>query len=161
MCSSDLTLVNLEDYKAARDEFRTFVKDYPQNTNVPQARYRVAECSYLMEDFAAARVELENYLKDFPKDTFHDHALPYLADAQLRSNDPSAALINFQQAIDRFPEGPLVDDARFGRARALEALKKDDEAIAQYKELIARPAGPRAADSQFHLAALEIGRAHV
>ena len=153
-----LTLVNLEDYKAARDEFRTFVKDYPQNTNVPQARYRVAECSYLMEDFAAARVELENYLKDFPKDTFHDHALPYLADAQLRSNDPSAALINFQQAIDRFPEGPLVDDARFGRARALEALKKDDEAIAQYKELIARPAGPRAADSQFHLAALAFER---
>ena len=153
-----LTLVNMEDFKGAREELRSFVKDYPQNTNIPQARYRIAECSYLMEDLPAARTELDAYLKDFPKDPFQDHALPYLADTQLRLNDPAAALINFQQAIERFPEGPLVEDAKFGRARALEALKKDDEAIAQFKELVAKPDGTRAADAQFHLGALAFER---
>lgn len=153
-----LTLVNMEDFKAARDELRGFVKDYPQNSNIPQARYRIAECSYLLEDLATARTELDAYLKDFPKDTFQDHALPYLADTQLRLNDPAAALINFQQAIERFPEGPLVDDAKFGRARALEALKRDDDAITQFKELAANPKGARAADAQFHLAAFAFDR---
>lgn len=152
-----LTLVNMEDFKQARDEFRQFVKDYPQNTNIPQARYRVAECSYLMEDLAAARAELDAYLKDFPKDSFQDHALPYLADTQLRLKDPSAALVNFQLAIDRFPEGPLVEDAKFGRARALEALKRDDDAVTQFKELVTK-GGSRAADAQFHLAALAFER---
>lgn len=153
-----LTLVNMEDFKAARDELRGFVKDYPQNTNIPQARYRIAECSYLLEDLPTARTELDAYLKDFPKDNFQDHALPYLADAQLRLNDPAAALVNFQLAIDRFPGGPLIEDAKFGRARALEALKRDDEAIVQFKELANKPDGARAADAQFHLAAFAFDR---
>ena len=153
-----LTLVNLDDFKAARDELRAFVKENPQNANVAQARYRIAECSYLLNDLAAARVDLDSYLKDFPKDTFHDHALPYLADVQLRLNDPTAALTSFQQSIDRFPTGPLVEDAKFGRARSLEALKREDEAVAQFKELAAQKEGPRAADSQFHLAAIAFER---
>src|SRR5262245_60924676 len=40
-----LAYVNQEDYKAARETLRTFVKSYPENMNLPQARYRVAECS--------------------------------------------------------------------------------------------------------------------
>lgn len=153
-----LTLVNLEDFKAARNELRGFVKDYPQNTNLPQARYRIAECSYLLEDLRAARSELEAYLKDFPKDSFHDHALPYLADTQLRLNEPAAALINFQLAIDQYPDGPLVEDAKFGRARALESLKRPDDAAAQFQELAAKPNGARAADAQFHLGSLAFER---
>ena len=153
-----LTLVNMEDFKSARDELRRFVKDYPQSPHLPQARYRIAECSYLMEDLPAARAELDAYLKDFPKDPLNDHALPYLADTQLRLNDPAAALVNFQLAISRFPEGPLVEDAKFGRGRALEALKRDDEAAAQFKELATKPEGSRAADAQFHLGSLAFER---
>jgi len=153
-----LTLLNMEDFKGARDELRQFAKDYPQNSNIPQARYRIAECSYLMEDLPSARIELDGYLKDFPKDSFQDHALPYLADTQLRLKDPSAALVNFQLAIDRFPEGPLIEDAKFGRARALESLKRDDDAVAQFKELAAKKDGTRAADAQFHLASLDFDR---
>lgn len=153
-----LSLINQDDYKSARDELRQFVKDYPQNTNLPQARYRIAECSYLMEDLQSARGELEGFLKDFPKDPFQEHAIPYLADTQLRLNDPAAALVNFQQAIDQFPAGALIDDARFGRARALESLKRDDEAIEQFQALAAKKEGPRAADAQFHLGALAFDR---
>ena len=153
-----LTLVNLDDFKTARDELRAFAQENPQNANVAQARYRIAECSYLLNDLAAARVDLDSYLKDFPKDSFHDHALPYLADVQLRLNDPAAALASFQQAIDRFPAGPLVDDAKFGRARSLEALKREDEAVVQFRELAAKKEGPRAADAQFHLAAIAFER---
>ena len=153
-----LTLVNLDDFKTARDELRAFAKENPQNANLAQARYRIAECGYLMNDLAAARADLDSYLKDFPKDPFHDHALPYLADVQLRLGDPTASLVSFQQTIDRFPAGPLVEDAKFGRARSLEALKREDEAVVQFKELASKKEGPRAADAQFHLAAIAFER---
>ena len=153
-----LTLVNLDDFKTARDELRAFAKENPQNANLTQARYRIAECGYLLNDLAAARTDLESYLRDFPKDSFHDHALPYLADVQLRLGDPTAALASFQQAIDRFPAGPLVEDAKFGHARSLETLKREDEAVVQFKELAANKEGPRAADAQFHLAAIAFER---
>ena len=153
-----LTLVNLDDFTAARDELRAFAKENPQNANVAQARYRIAECSYLLNDLAVARTDLDSYLKDFPKDPFHDHALPYLADVQLRLNDPTTALNLFQQSIDRFPTGPLVEDAKFGRARSLELLKREDEALVSFKELAAKQDGPRAADAQFHIAAIAFDR---
>lgn len=153
-----LTLVNLDDFKTAREELRAFAKENPQNANLAQARYRIAECGYLLNDLPAARADLESYLRDFPKDTFHEHALPYLADVQLRLNDPVAALASFQQAIERFPNGPLVEDAKFGLARSFEALKRDDDAVVQFKELAARKEGPRAADAQFHLGAIAFER---
>ncbi|MBM4074698.1 MAG: tetratricopeptide repeat protein, partial [Planctomycetes bacterium] len=153
-----LALVNLDDFETARTELVRFVKENPKNSNIVQARYRIAECSYLLNDLPLARNQFESYLKDFSGDTFHDHALPYLADVQLRLNDPTAALATFQKAIDRFPKGPLVEDAKFGLARSLEMLKRDDEAAERFRELASQTEGSRAADAQFHLGAIAFER---
>lgn len=146
-----LTLVNLQEFREARDVLRKFVKDHPRNQNVGHARYRIAEASYLLDDLPAARAELEAFLKDYPNDPLAERALPYLADTQLRLNDPTAAAVNFKQALERFPHGVLTEDAKFGLARADEALKKDAEAIKLYQELAANQSGARAAEAQFKL----------
>ena len=148
-----LTLVNLENYSAARDELRKFADENRQNPNLAQARYRIGECSYLMDDFASAKTELESFVQDFPKDAMCEHALPYLGDTLLRSKDPAGALKAFDKAIDAYPQGKLIDDAKFGRARALDALKRPEDAARQYQELAATKDGTRAIDAQFHLSA--------
>lgn len=145
-----LTQVNQGDYSSARDSLRGFVKDYPKNQNVAQAKYRVGECSYLLNDLAAAGVELQTYVTDHPQDSFIERALPYLGDVQLRLNDAAAAEGSFQTAIDRFPKGPLVQDARFGLAKAQDAQKKLPEALKNYEEL-AKGDGSRAAEAQFQI----------
>lgn len=148
-----LTLVNLEDYKTARDELLKFIDENRQNPNISQARYRIGECSYLLDQLPTARGELESFIQDFPKDPMCEHALPYLGDIQLRLKGPETALKTFDRAIEQFPKGKLIDDARFGRARSLESLKRYDDAIAQYRELAVQKNGPRAADAQFHIGA--------
>jgi len=148
-----LTLVNLEDFKQARDELRKFADENRQNPNLGQARYRIGECSFLLNELATARVELEGFVRDFPKDPMCEHALPYLGEIQLHLKDPDAALKLFDRAIEEFPKGRLIEDAKFGRARSLEMLKRFDEAIGQYQELAAQKTGARAADAQFHLGA--------
>ncbi len=145
-----LTQVNLSDFKGARDNLRSFVKDAPNNQNVPQAQYRIGECSYLLNDLPAARAELEAYLSKNPEDAFADRALPYLGDVQLRQNEAVVAAVTFQKAIDRFPEGPLIEDSRYGLAKAFDALKKPAEAIPLYQQL-AKGQGSRAAESQFQV----------
>lgn len=149
-----LTLGKLEDYKAARDELRKFVDENPQNPNLGQARYRIGECSYLMDDWTNARVELEEFVDTFSNDTMCEYALPYLGDTILRLKDPAAALPIFDRSIEKFPRGRLIDDAKFGRARSLELLKRFDDAIAQYQDLEKKKDGPRAADAQLHLGAI-------
>ena len=148
-----LTLVENKDFKNAREELRKFASENRQNPNLGQARYRIGECSYLLDDLAAARTELEGFIRDFPEDPLREHAYPYLGDTLLRLNDPSSALKMFDLSIEKFPAGSLIEDAKFGRARSLESLKRFDEAIVQYRELAENKEGLRAADAQFHLGA--------
>jgi TolA-binding protein len=145
-----LALLNQSEFKSAREVLRQFVKEHPEDPNVAQARFRVAECSYLLNELPAAKTELEAYLKDHPDDPFAARALPYLGDVQLRLNDAAAAEQTFAKAVERFPEGPLVDDARFGWAKALEAQNQHEAALARYREL-AKGTGPRAADAQLQI----------
>ena len=148
-----LSLVEVKDFKGARDELRKFANENRQNPNLAQARYRIGECSYLMDDLPAARTELESFIRDFPDDSLREHAYPYLGDTQLRLKDPDSALKMFDLSIEKFPAGALIEDAKFGRARSLESLKRYDDATAQYRELAEKKDGLRAADAQFYLAA--------
>ena len=148
-----LTLVQTKDLKSAREELRKFASENRQNPNLGQARYRIGECSYLMDDLPSARTELEGFIRDFPEDPLREHAYPYLGDTQLRLNDPAAALKMFDLSITKFPAGALVEDAKFGRARSLESLKRYDDAIVQFQELASDKEGARAADAQFYLGA--------
>jgi TolA-binding protein len=147
-----LAYINQQDFKAARESLRTFVKTAASNPNVAQARYRIAECSYLLDDLKAAEPELREFLDKHPDDPWAERALPYLGDVELRLGQPEASLTAFELAIKNHPEGPLLDDAKFGRAKALEALKRDADALQQYQELAAKTESPRAADAQFQLA---------
>ena len=153
-----LSLLNLEDYKTARDEFRRFAEENKQHPKIGQARFRIAESSYFLDDFPTAKVELEAFLNDYPNEPLCDHALPYLGDTQLRLDDPATALKTFDRAIDKYPKGKLIDDAKFGRARSLESLKRFDDAAAQYQELVTAENSPRAADALFHLGAIHFER---
>lgn len=141
-----LTWVNQSEFTKARDVLRAFVKEYPQHPHLAQARYRIAECSYLLRDWPAAQAEFEAYLKAHPDDAFVSRALPYLGDVQLQLNQAAMAEKTFAEAVQRFPEGPLVDDARYGWAKALEAQQQTEAALAKYREL-AQGEGPRAADA--------------
>lgn len=148
-----MAYVYQQDYRAARTVLRDFVKTEPKNAHISEGRYRVAECSFLIDDTKAAQAELEEFLQEHPKDPLAERAMPYLGDVQLRLGQPDAALATFDQAIREFPQGVLIDDVRFGRAKALENLQRVPEAIQQYEELAANDENPRAAEAQFELAA--------
>ena len=147
-----LSLTNLEKYEEARTVLRGFVKDYPNNVQVPQAMYRVAESSYFLDDLKGAESEFTAFLAKSPEDVLREYALPYLADTQLRLGKPEPAAANFQQSIKLFPQGKLLEDSRWGLAKALDAQQKFPEAIVLYREIAANRAGVRAAQAQLQIA---------
>lgn len=147
-----LSLTNLEKYGEARTVLRGFVKDYPNNVQVPQAMYRVAESSYFLDDLKGAESEFTAFLAKSPEDALREYALPYLADTQLRLGKPEPAAANFQQSLKLFPQGKLLEDSRWGFAKALDAQQKFPEALVQYREIAANRAGVRAAQAQLQIA---------
>ncbi len=147
-----LSLTNLEKYEEARTVLRGFVKDYPNNVQVPQAMYRVAESSYFLDDLKGAESEFTVFLAKSPEDALREYALPYLADTQLRLGKADAAAANFQQSIKLFPQGKLLEDSRWGLAKSLDAQQKFPEALVLYREIAANRAGVRAAQAQLQIA---------
>ncbi len=97
-----LALTNLRDYKTARPVWRDYVRDYPQNNNLPVAMYRVAECSYLMNDLEAAEKEFQAFLDKHSENDLSEWALPFLAETQLYLKKPADCAQELQSRL-----GPL------------------------------------------------------
>jgi TolA-binding protein len=149
-----LALVNLEEYREARQVLREYVERYPQSKNRPDALYRVAESSYLLDDLRAAEPEFRTFLEAYPEHELLEWALPYYGDVLLRVNKPEEAVAVFKKSLELYPEAKLAEDARFSLARAYETLKQNEAAIEVYLQLAANRAGARAAQSQLNLGAL-------
>ena len=147
-----LSLTNLEKYDEARTILRGFVKDFPNNQQVPQAMYRIAEASYFLDDLKAAEAEFLAFLVKSPEDTLREYALPYLGDTQLRLGKAEPAAQSFQQSIKLFPQSKMLDDSRFGLAKTLDAQQKYPEALDLYRQIAANRTGLRAAQSQLQVA---------
>jgi cellulose synthase operon protein C len=147
-------LVHQRNFAAARPVFRDFVQSHPQQGDLPLAMYRVAECSYFLDDFAAARDELNAFLAKVPADNpLSEWALQYLGETQLQLKDYAAARDAFAKGVQSFPKGRLIDELKFGLARAYDQLDEPEAARKLYEE-IAGGNSARAADAQFNLAAL-------
>ncbi len=148
------SLVHLRKFAEARPVFREFVRNYSDHRDIALARYRVAECSYFLNDFPTARKEFREFLDKAPADhTLIKWALLYLGETELRLENMQDAADAFEQLQTQFGDSPLVDDARFGLARAYESLDRKQDAIDLYRKLSENPQGARAADAQFNLSA--------
>ncbi|MEZ6051613.1 MAG: tetratricopeptide repeat protein [Planctomycetaceae bacterium] len=147
-------LVHLRKFTEARPVFRDFVRRYSDHRDIDLARYRTAECSYFVDDFPTARKEFREFLDKAPPDhTLTKWALLYLGETELRLENMRDAADAFEQLQNQFGDSPLNEDARFGLARAYEALDRKQDAISLYRQLAENAQGARAADAQFNLSA--------
>ncbi len=149
-----LSLVNQRDHKQAREILRAYAKDYPQSKYLADTQYRIAESSYLMGDLGAAEKEFKAFLAANPRHAFAEWAWPYLGDTQLRLNRNADAEASFQTAVKNYPNGRMLEDSKFGLARALERNRKFDPAEKLYRELAANTSSSRAPQAQFDVATL-------
>lgn len=142
----------------AEARFREYLARDSDGKYAGPALFRAGESAYLLGKMAAARTDLKKFLAKYPDDKLNAYALPYLGDASMGEGEFEAAAGFFRDGLKRFPDGPLVNDCRYGLARALERLHQPDEAEALYKQVAANRGGPLADDAQFHLGLLQFLR---
>jgi len=135
-----LAAYQIEDYATARRAFEQAMTLHPERaeTRAYQAAMAVAEEDYqravsllnreLVTRFPPSQPEIRNLL-----------ALTYLA-----AGEPSKAIDQCQEALRRVPN---FVDARVTKARALQALGRDDQALTEYREALDTVDRWRAAES--------------
>lgn len=157
-------MINLANYEAAREVLREYIKiaapaaGATPDKNLQQARYRVAECSYLLADYKTAQSEFETWLASASDDPLLEWGLPYYGDTLLRNGQSAQALEIFQKSLEKFPQGKLADDSRFGLAKAFESTSQIDKAVEIYQKIASEENQPRASQALIKLALMAYDR---
>ena len=144
-------------YADARKVLRSFVADYSQSPDAPQARFSIAECSYFLDEYEVAITELQQFEKAISAsapDPNYETALAYLGDAQRRLKRYPDAIASFEKSIKLFDQGRLIDETKFGLAQSLEASGQADRAIEIFREIADSSTATRADAALLQLANL-------
>jgi TolA-binding protein len=141
------------DGKAAAPIFEPLVQN-PKSPLHAEARYRAAECWITQgsrDDLARAAALLVPFRDQEPLRNIaglSDRALLRLAHAYALRGDWEPSRQAHELLLQRYPQSPLVGEARFGMAWALQNLGQHDPAVATYALLLSGPPGELATKAQ-------------
>jgi TolA-binding protein len=122
-------------YREAAEAFHDCAGRFPQAEYADKARLYAGTCLYLAQDYNGAAGRLRDKVKATPGDA---EAWYWLGLAQLKLNRAGDARAAFESSIKAAPTGDRAADALMGRADALLAEGRQDEAAQAFQEFAAR-----------------------
>jgi len=112
-----------------------------QNLSGPNKTYVRTAYLHLLNDFlklkktTSARETIVDFLKRFKRDPYREFMEYHLATLdELERNIPGQALAEYENFLQTFPRSRLADDATLGKARCLEKLGQNAQALSIYKQ---------------------------
>ncbi len=106
-----LSLYFSGDINSAFDQFREFVKSYPQHKMAYNAKYFIGECLYLMNRYTEAREVLETVHK--LNGSKSPDALIMLGNCSERENNLKLAIQYWNTLIEKYPDNDLSKAAQY------------------------------------------------
>ena len=118
-------------------QYKKLVADYPRSEWAPEAQYLSGWLEFNEGRYKEALPGLEETRKRFPRSKWADEALWFIAFAKYMTGDLDAALPHFASLAER---GDRLEGGKgmYWHARTLQKLKREDEALREYRALVGR-----------------------
>lgn len=123
-------------YDLAAPEYEKFLGQYPNAAGRAGAAFHLGECYLGLNKKGAARTSFQTVVEQYGDSEFAGPAAYRLAEAAFTQKDYAGALPLFHKSAAKSKEPALALSARYFEARCLEAVKKNDEALAAYQQVI-------------------------
>lgn len=104
-----------EEYETAIKIFSYLLKQYPNHTLAPNARYWLGECFYGQKQYILAVPEFERVVSDFPKSAKAPEAQLKIAYAYSRLGDGKKAMESLKALLKKYPQSPAAGMVRQGK----------------------------------------------
>lgn len=105
-------LFRRNDFAAAEEAFRAFLREYPQSTLAPNATYWIGICQANLKDYKGALATQEGLLARFPQSAKAPDALLAVAAIQAEQGQGGAARNTLEDIIARYPGSEAAGKAR-------------------------------------------------
>ena len=109
-------------YKASREKFETFIKDYPKNELADNAQFWIAETYYAEKNYEDAILAYESLLKKYPDSKKISGAMLKQAFAFIEIGDAKTGKIILKKLVEKYPDSK---DAELAKKKLSEVDKKD------------------------------------
>jgi len=107
-----LKLYKEKKYKAAREKFSAFVKEFPKDQLADNALFWTAEAYYKEKDFEGAIAEYAELLKAYPNSGKAPAALLKQGYSLIELNDKKGGKVILEQLIERYPKSREAMEAQ-------------------------------------------------
>ena len=117
--------------------YRKLVAEYPRSEWAAEAQYLSGWLEFNAGRYQQALPGLEETRKKFPRSKWADEALWFIAYARYMTGDLEGALPHFATLAER---GDRLEGGKgmYWHARSLQKLKREDEALREYRTLVGR-----------------------
>ena len=105
-------LFRRNDFKAAIEAFKDFLRDYPQSQLAPNAQYWIGISYANLKDARNALAAQEQVVSKYPQSAKAPDALLAIAALQAEQGDPASARNTLEDIIARFPSSDAAGKAR-------------------------------------------------
>lgn len=105
-------LFRRNDFKAAIEAFKDFLRDYPQSQLAPNAQYWIGISYANLKDARNALAAQEQVVSKYPQSAKAPDALLAIAAMQTEQGDPASARNTLEDIIARFPSSDAAGKAR-------------------------------------------------
>ena len=139
-------------YDLAEERLEIFLKNYPQNPHLYEARSLLGRSYYYRNNMAGAAYEFEGILGSPQASQFHDEAIYWMGEIFLKTGDYKKAIEMYEKIISSFPASAYRGYALYSKGWTYYKLGLFEEALKLFREVVERYQYDKiAVDSQFRI----------
>jgi len=135
----------------ATDLFAEFLAMFGESSLVPSASFYCGEAFYKQGKYEKAIRHLSRVIENFDDDPAYGPSLLRLGECLAAAQRWPRSEKTLRKYLSEFADSPQWYQAQFGIGWAAENQGRHDEAVAAYKDVVARHKGPTAARAQFQI----------
>lgn len=124
------------DYEGAIGTFSDFIRLYPSNRLVPEARLRIGDCYFSMKDFDRAAGRYLEFTRLHPERQDIDYAQYQLGQSYYRAGKFQQAIQEFNALLKKYPASSLADDAQYAVGWVWFQTKEYLQAVIEFQRLV-------------------------
>jgi soluble lytic murein transglycosylase len=127
--------VGLNQISQAQNTYRDFAAQYPKHTLAGEALWRAARLDLDGDRLAEAYASLRQLAEAYPTNDYADDALYWAGYAAFKQQAYEQAIVPWAALLNNYADSDLASFGGFWQAKALLALKREDEAQAVLKRV--------------------------
>jgi len=122
-------------YAEAAKEYRNYVSLFPQSDLAGKAFFYAGWCEFNQKEYDSAIATLRDMLAQYPDDHYAPDAQFRIASSYFEKGDYQQAIEQAGLVVTGYPNSPVIAQATYLKANALDKLGRDDDAIAAYRDV--------------------------